>query len=117
MSIKMYHNPRCSKSRQTLALLQERGIEPQIIEYLSQPPSKSQLKKILSLLGMQPRDLMRKNEAQYKDNHLDDPSLSKDQLIDAMIQHPKLIERPIVVVGEKAALGRPPENILEILSD
>ena len=117
MGVKIYHNPRCSKSRQTLALLQEQGIEPQVIEYLTQPPSKSQLKKILSLLGLQPRDLMRKKEPEYLDNHLDDPGLTKVQLIEAMVKHPKLIERPIVIHGDKAALGRPPENVLEILSD
>ena len=117
MGVKIYHNPRCSKSRQTLALLQEQGIEPQVIQYLTQPPSKSQLKKILSLLGLQPRDLMRKKEPEYLDNHLDDPGLTKDQLIEAMVKHPKLIERPIVIHGDKAALGRPPENVLEILSD
>lgn len=117
MSVKIYHNPRCSKSRQTLSILQEHGIQPQIIEYLLHPPSKVQLQKILSLLGMQPRDLIRKKESEYKQNHLDDPSLSNEQLIEAMIQHPKLIERPIVISGNKAALGRPPENVLEILSD
>ena len=117
MSVKIYHNPRCSKSRQTLSILQERGQQPQIIEYLLHPPSKAQLKKLLSLLGLQPRDLIRKKEPEYKQNHLDDPSLSDEQLIEAMIEHPKLIERPIVVCGDKAALGRPPENALEILSD
>jgi arsenate reductase len=117
MRVKIYHNPRCSKSRQTLSLLQEQGIEPEVIEYLQHPPGKTQLKKILALLDMQPRDLMRKKEAEYKENHLDDPTLSKDQLIDAMIQHPKLIERPIVLCGDKAALGRPPEKVLEIIND
>jgi len=117
MNVKIYHNPRCSKSRQTLALIEERGIKPQIIEYLNQPPSKSQLKKILAMLDMQPRDLMRKKEPEYLENHLDDTSLTRDQLIDAMIKHPKLIERPIVIHGDKAALGRPPEKVLEILSD
>ncbi|WP_455212232.1 arsenate reductase (glutaredoxin) [Kaarinaea lacus] len=117
MSVKIYHNPRCSKSRQTLSILQEHGIEPEIINYLQQPPSKAQLKNILVLLDMQPRDLIRKKEPEYKAHHLDDPSLSKEQLLDAMIQHPKLIERPIVVNGNKAVLGRPPENVLEIISD
>ena len=117
MPVKIYHNPRCSKSRQTLAILQEHGVQPQIIEYLQHPPSKAQLTQILSLLGMQPRDLMRKKEPEYKQNQLDDPQLSDEQLIEAMIQHPKLIERPIVVRGGKAVLGRPPENVLEILSD
>lgn len=117
MSVKIYHNPRCSKSRQTLSLLQEQGLEPQIIEYLTHPPSKSQLKKILALLDMQPRDLMRQKEPDYKQCHLDDPNLTEDELIEAMIQHPKLIERPIVINGDKAALGRPPEHVLEILGD
>ncbi len=117
MPVKIYHNPRCSKSRQTLALIQERDIEPDIIDYLHHPPSKRQLKKILAQLGMKPRDLIRKSEPQYKQNHLDNPSLTDDQLIDAMIQHPILIERPIVVSGDKAVLGRPPEAALEILSD
>jgi arsenate reductase len=117
MPVKIYHNPRCSKSRQTLSILQEHGIQPQIIEYLQHPPSKAQLEKILSLLGIRPRDLIRKKEPEYKQNHLDDPQLSNEQLMEAMIQHPKLIERPIVVSGDKAVLGRPPENVLEILSD
>lgn len=117
MTVTIYHNPRCSKSRQTLALIQEKGIKPEIIEYLNQPPSKSQIKNILALLDMQPRDLIRKKEPEYLENRLDDPGLSKDQLIDAMIKYPKIIERPIVLNGEKAALGRPPENVLEILSD
>ena len=117
MPVKIYHNPRCSKSRQTLSILQEHGLQPQIIEYLQHPPSKAQLKQILSLLGMQPRDLMRKKEPEYKQYQLDDPQLNDEQLIEAMIQHPKLIERPIVVNGGKAVLGRPPENVLEILSD
>ena len=117
MAVKIYHNPRCSKSRQTLAILQEQGINPQIVEYLKHPPNKAQLREILSLLNMQPRDLIRKKEPEYKQNKLDDPSLSDEQLIEAMIQHPKLIERPIVLSSNKAALGRPPEKVLEILSD
>jgi len=117
MSVSIYHNPRCSKSRQTLSLIQERGIQPKVIEYLEQPPSKAQLKKILIQLGMNARELIRKKEPEYKQLGLDDPGLTDDQLIDAMVQHPKLIERPIVVSGGKAALGRPPEKVLEILSD
>lgn len=117
MSVSIYHNPRCSKSRQTLSLIQERGIQPKVIEYLDQPPSKAQLKKILIQLGMNARELIRKKEPEYKQLGLDDPGLTDDQLIDAMVQHPKLIERPIVVSGGKAALGRPPEKVLEILSD
>jgi arsenate reductase len=113
--VTIYHNPRCSKSRQTLELLRGRGIEPEIVEYLKTPPSKTQLGKILKMLDMAPRDLMRKKEAPYKDNGLDDPGLSRDALIQAMVDNPVLIERPVVVTGGKAALGRPPEAVLDIL--
>ncbi len=115
MTVQILHNPRCSKSRQTLALIEEKGITPQIIEYLKTPPSREELVDILAKLGMKPRDLMRKGEADYKENNLDDESLSDDQLIDAMIAHPKLIERPIVLSGGKVRVGRPPESVLEIL--
>jgi arsenate reductase len=115
-SIKIYHNPRCSKSRQTLQLLEEKGIEPEIIEYLKTPPSEKELRAILKALKMNPRDLMRKGEAEYKDNNFADKSLSDDQLIAAMLKYPKLIERPIVVTSDnKYALGRPPESVLDIL--
>ena len=115
MSIIMYHNPRCSKSRQTLTLLNDRDIEPEIIEYLKTPPDAHQLKKILQLLGLSPRDLMRTKEVEYKENNLDSKTLSDDQLIAALIKNPVLIERPIVLANGKAAIGRPPENVLEIL--
>ncbi|MFQ5534138.1 MAG: arsenate reductase (glutaredoxin) [Sphingomonadales bacterium] len=115
MSVTIYHNPRCSKSRQTLTLLRERGIEPEIIEYLTTPPSAEQLKAILEMLGLPPRGLMRKKEAAYKQAGLDDPTLGDDALMRAMIEHPILIERPIVLAGGKAALGRPPETVLAIL--
>jgi len=115
MSVEIYHNPRCSKSRQTLQLLQERGVEPQVIEYLKTPPDKATLKHILDMLGLAPRQLMRTKEAEYKEQGLDDPSLTREQLIDAMLATPKLIERPIVIKNGKAAIGRPPEKILEIL--
>ncbi len=115
MTVQILHNPRCSKSRQTLALIEEKGITPQIIEYLKTPPSREELVDILAKLGMKPRDLMRKGEADYKENNLGDESLSDDQLIDAMIAHPKLIERPIVLSGGKVRVGRPPESVLEIL--
>lgn len=111
----MYHNPRCSKSRQTLTLLNDRDIEPEIIEYLKTPPDAHQLKKILQLLGLSPRDLMRTKEVEYKENNLDSKTLSDDQLIAALIKNPVLIERPIVLANGKAAIGRPPENVLEIL--
>lgn len=115
MTVTIYHNPRCSKSRQTLELLRSKGIEPKIVEYLETPPSKSKLKEILKLLGMQPRELMRRKEAEYKQHGLDDDSLKTDELVAAMVEHPKLIERPIVLANGKAALGRPPENVLSIL--
>lgn len=115
MSIKIYHNPRCSKSRQTLALLEDKGLQPEVIEYLNTPPSEDQLADILNMLDLNPRDLMRKNEAEYKELNLADENLADDDLRQAMIRHPRLIERPIVVANGKAAIGRPPENILDIL--
>lgn len=115
MHVKIYHNPRCSKSRQTLQILKERDVEPEIIEYLKTPPDKSTLKQILQQLGLSPRELMRQKEAEYKENQLDDPNLTNDQLIEAMLEHPKLIERPIVITDKGAALGRPPEKVLEVL--
>ena len=111
----IYHNPRCSKSRQTLELLQEKGIEPDVVLYLETPPDAKTLKGLLKKLGLKPRELMRTKETEYKDMGLQDSSLSDDQLIDAMVECPKLIERPIVVNGSKAALGRPPEQVLDIL--
>ena len=115
MTITIYHNPKCSKSRQTLELLKENGITPTVIEYLKTPPTADTLKAILDQLGMAPRDLMRKKEAVYAELKLDNPSLSDDDLIDAMKKHPILIERPIVLANGKAALGRPPEQVLDIL--
>ena len=115
MAVTIYHNPRCSKSRATLALLQERGADLKIVEYLKTPPSKAEMKKILAGLHMEPRDLMRKKEAPYKDLGLADESLGRDALIDAMLANPVLIERPVVVNGGKYALGRPPESVLDIL--
>jgi arsenate reductase len=115
MSVIIYHNPRCGKSRQTLQLLQQQGIEPKIIEYLKTPPSAQQLDDILQQLDMEPRELMRKKEAEYKANGLDDTSLDRQALITAMINNPILIERPIVIANGKAALGRPPEAVLTIL--
>ena len=115
MTVTIYHNPRCSKSRQTLALLKERGIKPVIKEYLNDVPNKEELNNILAMLSMSPRDLMRKNESEYKENGLDNPSLSEDDLIQAMINAPKLIERPIVISKGKASIGRPPERVLDIL--
>lgn len=115
MSVTIYHNPRCSKSRQTLALLKEKGISPTIVEYLNTPPSTGELTQILSKLQMEPRDAMRKKEEPYTANNLADEGVSRDALIQAMVDNPILIERPIVVNGDKAAIGRPPENVLDIL--
>lgn len=115
MMTTIYHNPRCSKSRQTLQLLQEHSIEPEVIEYLKTPPSREQLEAILEMLGLEPRQLMRTKEAEYKELGLDDESLSREQLIDAMLATPKLIERPIVIKDGKAAIGRPPEKVLDIV--
>ncbi len=115
MAIIMYHNPRCTKSRQTLQLLIEHGIEPEVIEYLKTPPSSKVLSDILGMLDLEPRALMRKNEAVYQEKNLGNPALSCADLIAAMIDDPILIERPIVINGNRAALGRPPENILEII--
>lgn len=113
--ITIYHNPRCSKSRQTLALLQERGLEPEIVRYLETPPDAATLRALLNMLGLAPRALMRRKEAPYKDLNLADESLSETDLIEAMVANPVLIERPIVTADGKAAIGRPPEQVLSIL--
>jgi arsenate reductase len=114
--LKILHNPRCSKSRQTLQLLQEKGFEPQIIEYLKTPVSADELTDIISQLGFtSARQLMRKGEDAYKEQNLANPSLSEGSLITAMLDNPKLIERPIVINKGKAAIGRPPESVLDIL--
>ncbi len=116
MKVTIYHNPRCSKSRQTLALLQEQGIAPEIVKYLETPPTPATIKQLLELLDLSPRELMRKRETEYKDNGIDDPALSDTALIQAMHDYPKLIERPIVVVdGKRGAIGRPPEAVLKLL--
>ena len=115
MPITILHNPRCSKSRQTLELLIKQGIKPAINHYLITPPTVEKIKEILRKLGYAPRDLMRKKEDVYAEHNLDSQTLSDDYLIDCMIKHPILIERPIVLTNEKAAIGRPPEKVLEIL--
>ena len=111
----IYHNPKCAKSRATLALLQARGIAPTVIEYLKTPPTAAELDRILQLLKLAPRELMRRKEPEYADANLADPGLTRDTLIRAMVQRPRLIERPIVLANGRAAIGRPPENILAIL--
>ena len=113
--VSIYHNPRCSKSRQTLQLLEENGISPEIVLYLETQPDADEIKSLLKKLGIGARDLLRKGEDDYKANNLSDTSLSDEQLIAAMAKYPKLIERPIVVKGSKAVLGRPPENVLGLI--
>ncbi|WP_226647927.1 arsenate reductase (glutaredoxin) [Microbulbifer variabilis] len=111
----IYHNPRCSKSRQTLQLLQDNGVEPEVILYLQNPPSAGDLKQILQKLGIPARDLLRTGEEPYQQLNLKDEELSEAQLIEAMVENPILIQRPIVIKGDKATIGRPPENALELL--
>lgn len=109
------HNPRCSKSRETLQLLQANDVQPQVIEYLKEPPTASELRDILSKLDRRPNELIRNKEAVYKELELGQRDLSDDELIQVMTQHPKLIERPIVIRGEQARVGRPPQQVLELL--
>lgn len=115
MTVRILHNPRCSKSRATLELLRERGIEPEITLYLETPPTAGELRTILRRLGRKPVELIRKGEAEFRELGLDAPDVTDDQLIEAMVHHPRLIERPIVLAGERAAVGRPPESVLAIL--
>jgi len=115
LKVQILHNPRCSKSRTTLQLLQENGVEPEIILYLDTPPDADQLASILRKLGMSPRELIRKGQSEYKDMGLDNTQLSDEQLIAAMLKAPILIERPIVLANGRAAIGRPPESVLGIL--
>ena len=112
----IYHNPRCSKSRQTLALLEEHGVAPQVVLYLENPPSEAELEMLLQKLDISARQLLRKGEDAYAENNLGDTQLQAAELVAAMAAHPKLIERPIVVAGDRAVLGRPPENVLELLN-
>lgn len=115
MKATIYHNPRCSKSRQTLALLEEKGIELDIIEYLKTPPNQQTLTDILKKLDMAPLDLMRKGESIFKELKLDANTDDDKSLVDAMVENPILIERPIVIANGKATIGRPPESVLDIL--
>ena len=115
MELTIYHNPRCSKSRQTLALLEARGLKPQVIEYLATPPDAATLNRLIRMLGVSARDLIRKGEPEYRSLGLDDPALDDAALVAAMTEHPRLIERPIVVAGNRARIGRPPEAVLELL--
>ncbi|MGL6070454.1 arsenate reductase (glutaredoxin) [Craterilacuibacter sp.] len=113
--IRLYHNPRCSKSREALQLLQDAGAEVEVIEYLKQVPSIEELEQLLSLLGMVPRELMRQREEEYEALYLDDIALEHAQLLAALHNNPCLIERPIAIKGERAVIGRPPEKVLTLL--
>ena len=115
MTVRILHNPRCSKSRATLALLREHGIEPEISLYLESPPSAPELKSILMKLGLRASQLLRTGETAYTDLGLDRQDFSEEHLIAAMSAHPELIQRPIVLAGDRAAIGRPPESVLDIL--
>ncbi|UTW04781.1 arsenate reductase (glutaredoxin) [Amphritea atlantica] len=115
MTVEIYHNPRCSKSRATLALLEENNVTPQVRLYLENPPSAEELTEVITQLGITPRELLRKGEDEYKENNLKDTDLSDQQIIALMVQFPRLIERPIVISNDKARIGRPPESVLEIL--
>ena len=112
----LYHNPRCSKSRGALELLEARGLTPTVVRYLETPPSAAELQALLAKLGLSARQLLRTGEDEYKTLNLADAILTEEQLIEAMASHPKLIERPILVAGDKAVVGRPPERVLEILA-
>ncbi|MEN6542514.1 arsenate reductase (glutaredoxin) [Parvibaculum sp.] len=112
----IWHNPRCSKSRATLSLIEQHGLDPEIVEYLNTPPSAEEIRSVLQKLRMKPRDLMRKGEQVYKDLGLENENLSDDQLVAAMAENPILIERPVVIFGARAKLGRPPEDVLDLFS-
>ncbi len=115
--IKIYHNPHCSKSRAALALLEENDITPEIIYYLETPPDTDELKSLLNKLGMDIREILRKNEAEYDEFGLEDESLNEEIVLDIVSRHPKLIQRPILIQGDRAILGRPPENVLQLIGD
>ena len=113
--VQIFYNPKCSKCRLTMDILNDKGVEPSVVEYLNTPPNGAELNEVLNLLSLEPRELMRKHEAPYKENNLDNPDLNREQLIQAMIDNPILIERPIIIKGNKATIGRPPEKVLDIL--
>jgi arsenate reductase (glutaredoxin) len=112
----IYHNPKCSKSRQTLEILQQHQLNPDIVEYLDSPPDREELQRIISLLGVSARELLRTTESAYHDANLDDNTLDENQIIEAICELPILLQRPIVVHGDRAVIGRPPEKVLEILA-
>lgn len=114
--IVIYHNPACSKSRETLQLLESNHRAPEIVDYLEDPPSPAELKRIIGLLGVSARELMRTTEAVYRDAELDDDSLSEDEIIEAICEYPALLQRPIVIAGDKAVIGRPPAKVLDLIA-
>ena len=111
----IYHNPRCSKSRETLQLLEDHECDPEIIEYLDEPPTMEEMQRIISMLGVSARELLRTTEQVYKDADLDDDSLSDDEIIEAICEYPELLQRPIVVYRDRAVIGRPPTRVLDII--
>jgi arsenate reductase len=113
--VEIWHNPRCSKSRAALELLTTKGLTPRVVVYLETPPTPKRLDQVLTLLAMDPRELLRKGEAPYRELGLDDASLDRAALIRAMVEHPILIERPVVIANGRAVVGRPPERVLEVL--
>ena len=113
--MEIWHNPRCSKSRDALRLLREHGVEPRIVEYLSEPPDVAELERVLSLLGIEPRALLRRGEEAYREGGLDAATLMRSDLIEVMVAQPILIERPIAIAGTRAVIGRPPERVLDLL--
>jgi len=113
--VKILHNPRCSKSRKTLALIEQAGIEPEVVLYLETPPAADELDEILGKLGLEPGELIRRGEDIYKELGLGQQEFSRQEMIELMVANPKLIERPIVIAGDRAVLGRPPENVNELL--
>ena len=115
MSWTIWHNPRCRKSRETLQILRDNGVEPEIRLYLENTPTREEIDAVTGMLGVQPRGLMRTKESLYRELGLRDPDVSPTDLVGAMVEHPSLIERPVVVTGERAVLGRPPENVLDLL--
>ena len=115
--VTIWHNPRCSKSRQALALLENQGVELDVVLYLEKPPSRREITRVLKLLAMNPRDIIRKREPEYKDLGLDDSNMTKTELVGAMAENPKLIERPVIIREDQAVVGRPPELALKLLAD
>jgi arsenate reductase len=115
-SLVIYHNPRCSKSRETLHILENSNLSPTIIEYLENPPTQQELKKIIAMLGLPARDLVRTTEQVYEDAGIDMDAMSEDEIIAAICQHPALLQRPIVVAGNRAIIGRPPARVMEIIA-